>query len=42
MINDVFIALVSRKIGALLFTKDKRDFEAIRDIIDFRLKIVDN
>ena len=38
--NDVFIAVAARKIGALLFTKDKRDFEAIREMMEFRFTVV--
>jgi predicted nucleic acid-binding protein len=38
--NDVFIAVAARKIGAILFTKDKKDFETINEVMTFRLEIV--
>ena len=38
--NDVLIALTARKIGAEVATQNKRDFEAIKGIKDFRLKIL--
>jgi len=37
--NDVLIALTARKIGAEVATQNKTDFEAIKEIKDFRLEI---
>lgn len=38
--NDVLIALCARRIGAILVTQNRKDFEAIKQIKDFRLEIV--
>ncbi len=36
--HDVLIALTSRKIGAVVFTRNRRDFERIRELRDFQLR----
>lgn len=33
--NDVCISLLARQVGATVLTRDTRDFEAIRRVIDF-------
>jgi hypothetical protein len=38
--NDVLIALSARRIGATVITQNKKDFEAIKSVRDFKLKIV--
>ncbi|MCI0696018.1 type II toxin-antitoxin system VapC family toxin [candidate division KSB1 bacterium] len=38
--NDVLIALSARRIGATVITQNKKDFEAIQSVKDFKLKIV--
>ena len=40
LINDCLIALSSRQIGATVFTHNARDFEAIRQVLPFKLVIV--
>jgi len=37
--HDVLIALSARKIGAVVFTRNRRDFERIREIRDFELRV---
>ena len=37
--HDVLIALTARKIGAAVFTRNRRDFERIRELRDFRLRV---
>ncbi|MGH8545341.1 MAG: type II toxin-antitoxin system VapC family toxin [Gammaproteobacteria bacterium] len=37
--HDILIALSARKIGAIVFTRNKRDFERIREFSDFRLEM---
>ncbi len=37
--HDVLIALTARKIGAMVFTRNRRDFERIRDLRDFQLGV---
>jgi len=37
--HDVLIALRARKIGAVVFTGNRRDFERIREIRDFQLRL---
>src|SRR3972149_5852767 len=39
--HDVLIALTARKIGAVVFTRNKSDFERIRDLRDFDLRVDD-
>ena len=39
-VNDVLIALSARAAGATVFTRNRRDFQAIRQISDFDLEIV--
>ncbi|OGL39809.1 MAG: hypothetical protein A3C43_12280 [Candidatus Schekmanbacteria bacterium RIFCSPHIGHO2_02_FULL_38_11] len=39
--NDVFIAISAWKIGAILFTKNGKDFKAIQSYIPFKLEIVE-
>ena len=38
--NDVLIALSARRIGATVFTQNKRDFETIKEFKDFTLQII--
>ena len=38
--NDVLIALSARRIGATVFTQNRRDFETIKEFKDFKLQIV--
>jgi len=38
--NDVLIALSARRIGATVITQNRKDFEAIQSVKDFKLKIV--
>ncbi|MGH7963633.1 MAG: type II toxin-antitoxin system VapC family toxin [Candidatus Binatia bacterium] len=40
LVNDCLIALSSRQIGASVFTHNARDFEAIRQIVPFKLVVV--
>ena len=37
--HDILIALTARKIGAIVFTQNRGDFERIREIRDFQLEI---
>lgn len=37
--HDVLIALTARKIGAAVFTRNQRDFERIRQLRDFQLRV---
>ncbi len=37
--HDVLIALTGRKIGAVVFTQNRRDFERIREFRDFQLRV---
>jgi predicted nucleic acid-binding protein len=37
--HDVLIALSARKIGAVVFTRNKDDFERIRELRDFQLRV---
>ncbi len=37
--HDVLIALTGRKIGAVVFTLNRRDFERIREFRDFQLRV---
>ncbi len=39
--HDVLIALTARKIGAVVYTRNKKDFERIRDLRDFDLRVDD-
>ena len=38
--NDMLITLSTRRIGATVFTQNKRDFETIKEFKDFKLQIV--
>ncbi len=40
LINDVLISLSARSIGASVLTADQ-DFEAIRGVLDFKLKLIE-
>ncbi len=40
LVHDVLIALSARAIGATLYTSDRADFEAIRSVRRFELKVV--
>jgi predicted nucleic acid-binding protein len=40
LVNDCLIALSSRQIGATVFTHNRRDFTAIRQIVPFKLVVV--
>jgi predicted nucleic acid-binding protein len=37
--HDVLIALSTRKIGGVVFTRNRRDFERIRELRDFELRV---
>lgn len=37
--HDVLIALTARRVGAVVFTRNKSDFERIRQLRDFQLKV---
>lgn len=37
--HDTLIALSARKIGAVVFTRNQKDFERIRQLRDFRLRV---
>ena len=37
--HDILIALTARKIGAIVFTRNRTDFERIQEVRDFRLEI---
>jgi predicted nucleic acid-binding protein len=39
--HDVLIALTARKVGAVVYTRNKKDFERIRDLRDFDLRVDD-
>ena len=41
MVNDTLIALSTRQIGATLITRNARDFQAIHEVVPFRLVVVD-
>ncbi len=38
--NDCLIAASVRNIGGLLYTQDKKDFQAIQDVFDFKVTFV--
>lgn len=38
--NDVLIALSARRVGAMVLTQNAKDFEAIREFLDFPLMVV--
>lgn len=40
LVNDVLIALSARRIGAMVITRNAKDFEAIRDLRPFPLMVV--
>ncbi len=40
--HDVLIALSARKIGAVVFTRNRRDFERIREIRNFDLRVYED
>jgi len=37
LLNDILIALCARKVGALLFTKNQKDYERIKEYIDLKI-----
>lgn len=37
--HDVLIGLTARKLGAVVFTRNRRDFERIRELRDFQLRV---
>jgi predicted nucleic acid-binding protein len=39
LLNDVLIALTARRLGATLYTANEEDFQAIRSVRDFSLRI---
>lgn len=38
--NDCLLAVSARSMGALLYTQNKKDFQAIKDIFDFKVSFV--
>ena len=40
LVNDCLIALSSRQIGAVVYTRNKRDFEAIQQVSPFKLSVI--
>jgi len=38
--NDCLLAVSARSMGALLYTQNRKDFEAIHDIFDFKVSFV--
>lgn len=42
IVNDVLIALSCLQIGAILFTRNTRDFRAIQSLLPFQLVVVEN
>jgi len=40
MTNDCLLAASARSMGAILYTQNKRDFKAIKDIFDFEVSFV--
>ena len=38
--NDCLIAVSARSIGAVLYTQNRKDFQAIRDVFDFKFSFV--
>ncbi len=40
--HDVLIALSARKLGAMVFTRNRRDFERIRAIRNFELRVYED
>ena len=38
--NDCLIAVSARSIGAVLYTQNKKDFQALRDVFDFKVSFV--
>lgn len=37
LVNDILIALCARRVGAMLFTKNQKDYLRIREYIDFKI-----
>jgi tRNA(fMet)-specific endonuclease VapC len=37
--HDILIALTARKIGAIVFTRNREDFERIQEVCNFQLEI---
>lgn len=40
LVNDCLIAMSSRQVGATVFTRNERDFRAIRAVVPFELAVV--
>lgn len=40
LVNDTLIALTARSLGAVIYTRDGTDFEAIREHCEFSLEVV--
>jgi len=40
IVNDCLIAASARNIGAVLFTQNRKDFQSIKDIFDFKVVFV--
>lgn len=38
--NDCLIAVSARSIGAVLYTQNKKDFQALRDVFDFKVSFI--
>jgi predicted nucleic acid-binding protein len=37
LVNDILIALCARRVGAMLFTRNRKDYLRIREYIDFKI-----
>jgi predicted nucleic acid-binding protein len=40
LVNDCLIALSSRQLGATVYTRNRRDFEAIQQVSPFKLSVI--
>ena len=40
LLADILVAVSVRDIGAILITKNEKDFKLIRDVLDFRYSAV--
>jgi len=37
LVNDILIALCARRVGAMLFTRNRKDYLRIREYVDFKI-----
>lgn len=40
IMNDCLIASSARTIGAVVYTQNKKDFQSIKDVFDFKVEFI--